>query len=207
MLKEQMQKELRLLGLNSIVQPLFYNCQYGIRFEIGVGDVYDEGMTPRKAYVENALSRAMTIYNSGVKNPALLMCEIYPESEKDKKNFEILFSRKVIPILPQEEYSHIIDIDDNIIKQTQLFWDLKKSKIPVEKLFREIILGDIGGSKEFISSIYLFDIENHVVLHPYDDRGLDIVAYDKNTLTPIYNKLYKWILDYDRIQVDKIFAS
>lgn len=145
MLKEQMQNVLQLLGLNSIVQPLFYNCQYGIRFEIGVGDIYDKDMTPRKVYVKNALSRAMTIYNSGVKNPALLMCEIYPEGEKDKNNFEILFSKRITSILPQEKYSHDIDIDDdNTIKQTQLFWDLKKSKIPMEKLFREIILGDIG---------------------------------------------------------------
>jgi len=202
-----MQKELQLLGLRSNMHPLFYNCKYGIRFEIGIEDIYDKDMTPRKEYIENALSRVMAIYNSGVKNPALLMWEVYPESEEDKNNFEILFSNKIIPILPQEEFSQFIDIDDNIIKQTQLFWDLKKSKIPMNKIFCEIIFGDIGGSKEFVSSVYIFDIENHTILHPYDDRGVDIVAYNKNTLTSIYQKLNSWILDYDRKQIDKTFLN
>lgn len=145
LLKEQMQKELKLMGLNSIKQPIFYNCKYSIRFEIGVGNVYNKDMTPRKEYVENALSRAMTIYNNGIKSPSLLMWEIYPESEEDKSNLEDLFSKKIIPILPQEEFSQDIDIDNNIIKQTQLYWDLKKFKIPIDKVFREIILGDLGG--------------------------------------------------------------
>lgn len=202
-----MQEELELLGLNSLKHPIFYNCHYGIRFEIGVGDVYNKDMTPRKEYVENALIRAMTIYNKGIKSPAILMWEVYPQSEEDKSNFNILFSRKIIPISPQEEFSLYMDIDNDIVEQTRLYWDIKKSKVPMEKVFREIILGDLGGSEEFISSIYLFDIENHVMLHLYDDRGLDIVGYDKNTLIPIYQELNKWILDYYRKQIDKIFLD
>lgn len=87
----------------------------------------------------------MKIYKNGIKSPSLLMWEIYPESQKDKSNLEDLFSKKIIPILPQEEFSQDIDIDNNIIKQTQLYWDLKKFKIPIDKVFREIILGDLGG--------------------------------------------------------------
>jgi hypothetical protein len=207
LLKDKMQKELKLLGLNFLKHPIFYNCQYGIRFEIGIGDVYNKDMTPRKEYIENALSRAMDIYINGIKSPALLMWEVYPKNDEDKRNFENLFSKKIIPILPQEEFSQDINIDNDIIKQTQFYWDLKKSKIPMDKVFREIILGDLGGLQDFISSIYLFDVENHVMLHLYDDRGLDIVAYDKSTLIPIYQKLNTWILDYDRRQIDKIFLT
>lgn len=142
MLKEQILEELELLGLSPLKHPIFYNCHYGIRFEIGVGDVYNKDMTPRKEYVENALRRAMTIYNNGIKSPAILIWEVYPQSEEDKSNFNILFSKKIIPISPQEEFSLDMNIDN--------------------------------------------DIENHVMLHLYDDRGLDIVGHDKNTLIPIY---------------------
>lgn len=204
MLKEQIEEELKLLGLDSLKHPIFYNCNYGIRFEIGVGDVYNADMIPRKEYVEDALKRAMTIYNYGVKLPAILMWEVYP-NEEDKSKFESLFSKKVIPILPQEESSQNFENDNDVIKYTQFYWDIKKSKIPMDILFREIILGDLGGSVDFISSIYLFDVENHVMLHLYDDRGLDIVAHDKNKLEAIYQKLNSWILEYDRKQIDKIF--
>lgn len=71
LLKEQVQKELELLGLYSLKHPILYNCHYGIRFEIGAGEIYNNDMTPREEYVENALNRAMAIYNNGIKSPAL----------------------------------------------------------------------------------------------------------------------------------------
>ncbi|MBU3146330.1 DUF3885 domain-containing protein [Clostridium sp. CF012] len=40
-----------------------------------------------------------------------------------------------------------------------------------------------------------------------DDRGLDIVAHDKNTLMPLYQELNAWILDYDREQIDERFSN
>ena len=144
LLKEQMQKELQLLGLSPITHPIFYNCKYGIRFEIGVGDIYEKGMNPCSQYIEKALRRAITIYNNGIKIPALLMWETYPQGEEDKNYFLNLFFKRIIPIFPQEVFSQVIDVNDETIKLTQLFWDLKKSIIPIDKVFREIILGDIG---------------------------------------------------------------
>lgn len=207
MLKKQIQKELKLFGLNSFKHPIFYYCHTGIRFEIGVGDIYDNDSSPSKEYVENALNRVITIYNEGIKCPSLLTWEVYPQNDGEKHNFQIIFQEKIASILPQEEYSQDIKVDGNTTKITEFYWDLKKSKIPMEKVFREIILGDLGGVQEFVSSVYLFDIENHVMLHLYDDRGLDIVAHDKNTLMPLYQKLNTWILDYDREQIDKIFLG
>ena len=46
LLKEQMQEELKLLGLKFLKHPIFYNCNYGIRFEIGVGNIYNRNMSP-----------------------------------------------------------------------------------------------------------------------------------------------------------------
>ena len=202
-----MQEELKLLGLNIIKQPIFYNCYNGIRFEIGIGDVYGNDMKPRKEYIQNALNRAITIYNNGIQCPGILMWEISSQNDKEKHNFETFLTEKITPIVPQEESSQDVNMDGYKFRQTQLFWNLKESKIPIIKLFQEILLGDLGGLKEFVSSVYLFDIENHVMLHLYDDCGLDIVAYDKNTLVPLYQKLNAWILDYDREQIDKKFLD
>jgi len=207
LLKKQTMKELKLFGVNSFKQPIFYSCHTGIRFEIGVGDAYDNDGTPSKEYIENALNRAMTIYNNGIKSSSILVWEVHPQNNEEKHNFQIIFQEKIASILPQEECSQDIKADGNTVKITQFYWDLEKSKIPMEKVFREIILGDLGGVQEFVSSVYLLDIENHVMLHLYDDRGLDIVAHDKNTLMPLYQKLNTWILDYDREQIDKIFLG
>ena len=202
-----MQEELKLLGLNNLKHSIFYNCHNGIRFEIGMGEVYDDSMKPLKKYIENALSRVITIYNNGIQYPSFLMWEVYPQNDKERNRFEILFSEKIAPVLPQEKSSENVNMDGYSISQTQLFWNLKETKIPMVKLFREILLGDLGDLQEFVSSVYIFDIVNHVMFHLYDDRGLDIVARDKNTLIPLYQELNEWILDYDIEQIDERFSD
>jgi hypothetical protein len=210
MLKQKVDKELKLLGMDSLEKPIFYNANIGIRFEIGVGEVYSRingRLMPRKEYVNNALNRATQIYNIGIKSPEIMVWETYQEKGEDKNNYKNLFKEKIANVMPSEEFSQDIDYEGEIVAQTLLFWDLKNNSIPIEKVFREIILGDLGGSNEFVSSIFLFDVKNHVMLHLYDDRGLDIIAHGKNKLIELYKQLNTWILDYDRERIDKIFLG
>ena len=44
-------------------------------------------------------------------------------------------------------------MDGYTIRHTQLYWNLKESKIPMDKMFREILLGDLGGLQAFVSSV------------------------------------------------------
>ncbi|RKE56016.1 uncharacterized protein DUF3885 [Sphingobacterium detergens] len=39
----------------------------------------------------------------------------------------------------------------------------------------------------------------------YNNRGLDLVATNIETLKPIDENLKDWILDYDRAQIEKLF--
>jgi hypothetical protein len=41
----------------------------------------------------------------------------------------------------------------------------------------------------------------------YDDRGLDLVANDQDTLRGIYRKFNSWVLDYDRKRMESIFGQ
>lgn len=208
MLKQKVDRELKLLGLDSFEHPIFYHADIGIRFEIGVGEVYKRingKYIPRKEYISNALNRATQIYDMGIKYPEIMVWELYLENGEDKNTYKSLFKRKIIDVMPSEEFTQDVDCDGEIFKQTLFYWDLKNKKIPIEKVFREIILGDIGGSNEFVSSIFLFDVKNHVMLHLYDDRGLDIVAHAKDTLMGIYKQLNTWILGYDRERINKVF--
>lgn len=207
LIKEQVTKELNLIGLKSLNPPLFYNAEYGIRFEIGVGNVYDSNMEPRKEYIENALNRAMTIYRSGLKFPSFLVWKVNPQNEEESINLKNLFFRKIAPVLPHEELSDYVEAGSDTMNQTQFYWDLNKSEIPIDKVFYEIILGDIGGSADFVLSIYIVDVQSHVILQLYDDMGLDIVSYDKDRLLPVYKELKSWILDYDRKEIDDKFAD
>ncbi|GAB1361730.1 DUF3885 domain-containing protein [Rhodobacter sp.] len=58
-----------------------------------------------------------------------------------------------------------------------------------------------------LSRAYVMDLKQGLILYPYDDRGMDVVARDPVLLRPCYDQFGDWLLDHDRIQMDAIFAS
>lgn len=58
-----------------------------------------------------------------------------------------------------------------------------------------------------VSSVYFVNTEEVYLYHIYDDRGADLVAERKETLWPIYHNFNQWILDCDRKEIDKLFAT
>lgn len=53
--------------------------------------------------------------------------------------------------------------------------------------------------------IYLYNKSNDILFHMYDDRGCDVFSSDKSALLPLYHLHRKWILDYNRYEIDSIF--
>jgi hypothetical protein len=112
--------------------------------------------------------------------------------------------------LPHEQVIETIPDEDEIgeyLNQLQLYWDLSAIKFQPDELLREIIKGDIGGCQELVSSTYLIDSHNFILFHLYDDRGLDVVAANKELLRPLYESFNAWILDHDRKKIDLMFKK
>ena len=89
--------------------------------------------------------------------------------------------------------------------QDKLYWDLEKITFAPDRLLQEIIRADIGGYNGFASNVYFADSYNSILFYLYDDRGADLVAADKESLRPSYEKFNSWILDYDREKITAIF--
>lgn len=54
--------------------------------------------------------------------------------------------------------------------------------------------------------IYLVDPVSRVIVHPYDDRGMDVVCGEPPVLQALYEKHQHWLLDYDRTAMDLTFG-
>lgn len=72
----------------------------------------------------------------------------------------------------------------------------------------------IGPSSPFISvgsfnqfRSLLVDFERGLLVNVYDDRGMDVLAIDREALRPIYARFNAWLLDYDRAAMDANFAD
>jgi hypothetical protein len=53
--------------------------------------------------------------------------------------------------------------------------------------------------------IYFVNPLTNVIMHMYDDRGLDVIATTKPALAPLYRDFKSWVLDYDRNRIGSLF--
>lgn len=56
---------------------------------------------------------------------------------------------------------------------------------------------DLGIQPSAKVNAYFIDFDKQIIAHPYDDRGMDIVAIKKDALSFLYRDYYSWLLDYD----------
>jgi hypothetical protein len=52
----------------------------------------------------------------------------------------------------------------------------------------------------------LADPENGIVVHAYDDRGMDITALSSKPIEHLYRQFDAWLLDYDRPRMADVFG-
>ena len=74
-------------------------------------------------------------------------------------------------------------------------------------VFEGIANADHARSPAISSRVYFVNTRTNVIMHMYDDRGLDVIARSREVLQHLYRDFNAWILDYDRAQVDQTFSS
>ena len=52
---------------------------------------------------------------------------------------------------------------------------------------------------------YLVDFERGILLHAYDDRGMDVTSLEPGPLLPVYRGRSAWLLGYDRARMAAAF--
>ena len=51
--------------------------------------------------------------------------------------------------------------------------------------------------------VYFLNPTTAIIVHMYDDRGLDIIAATREALMPVYRTFNDWVLEYDRERIAK----
>ncbi|WP_309572266.1 DUF3885 domain-containing protein [Deinococcus sp.] len=69
------------------------------------------------------------------------------------------------------------------------------------------LAAEMGIRPRLRGDVYLADLSEGILLHPYDDRGLDIVGSKRTQLLPLYTAFGGWLLDHDRPQMDSMFLE
>ncbi|QQT28753.1 DUF3885 domain-containing protein [Sphingobacterium multivorum] len=193
--------------------PLFYNSDFGLRFDLQVGE------TNTEKYFQNVIRRATTIFQNAFDDSDNVFLVLMDYKYKRRKirfsNFifkqiqdlhtgEIIFLKEIGLYEPHDKFDirniGVIKLTLGRINHKTILLAIANQDFPSR--FPRLENNHIISNKE----IYFINISKKLILNMYDDRGLDVVATDIETLRPIYEKHKDWILAYDREQIEKLFV-
>lgn len=203
MAKTMSDMEKMILSKDFIYEPpYFYNNKLALRCELGIGNC-------TKDYLKNAKKRAGIIFNILFKNGVdmFFFDNYYDDYDFDMGETAIINNiisvekrRLQFSLGYQQKFEHRVVRDIPFDKENDNnFGIIRVNRIccyPNEKFNAiDIINSQIKGKNEL--TIHLVSFENNCIFTVYDDRGCDIVFYDKSRFQQFYPLLEEYFLDYD----------
>ncbi|WP_114781804.1 DUF3885 domain-containing protein [Botryobacter ruber] len=190
--------EENLNGLE-IKMPLFYNWENGLRFDLQVGD------TNTEEYFKEVNKRSTALFKASFSETDRVFIVLYQYKIKRSK---IMFSNYAFQQIAEIKKS---EVDYSIVSQLYEpddVWNRAIAKVTIERInyaniLKAIANTDFSRDPKINSQVFFMNLDKMLVFNMYDDRGLDIVAKDIETLRPIYTEFNAWILDYDRNVIDQ----
>lgn len=200
-------------GVSELPTPIFYHLPHALRFELG-GDAswgvprFLRGYQRAKAVADSLFAATPELgvliattdeaklgREHGAKLKALQACGF------DTK------ALKSIGSIAQNDAGYIAEYGQDLFEH----WLASEAPLPSRSVLEPLLWSAVACEMPIKPSarglnLYLADPVRKVVLHVYDDRGMDIAAVDREALRPIYERFSDWLLDYDRERMDAAFA-
>lgn len=207
LLKKELDIILSKFGAVNLSLPLFHAHPYGLRFELGMhAETHEQ-------YIDDLLVRANTLYEAVFEPDAEIIVVLFRNFWAPEKRKRIHAGSYLMRCISGEKQAYFkrglrrlhmhLDYDPDyrhcmgVIKS-------KAAQADQRKIFRAIAERDYSFPNKISVqgwNVVFIHPEKLVMLYMYDDRGLDIVAAEKETLLTLYHRFNNWILDYDRKKI------
>ncbi|WP_024929979.1 DUF3885 domain-containing protein [Methylophilus sp. OH31] len=178
-------------GKNSFQHAVFYSNENCLRFELSQGD---EG-----SYVNmftTALNKGTKIFETVFESTEeLSVCLAFPGNSY-LSNFSVFKELKKLQIeIPRNAHTLKEWVEEDKHYRNYIFFKTNKSQL--QKLLFGKLGAELGIKPSFWFDLYIYNIDLMVLLHPYDDRGMDVVGANKFMLKRLYKQFNNWLLKYD----------
>ena len=211
MLLERTFETLKLIGNERLQLPIFYECPVSLRFETGDPELEifltEKKLNPK--YLRSALWRTSFLYEKVAPFDTLLWV-LYRTPDVDTDIDETIDRFCDLAHLPSpaEVYQQkVTTAAEEPMTRILLFWDMMDTPPKIQPLLEEIMHSDFKGLgfRELSSAIFFFDTTRHLLFHPYDDRGTDVVGRTPKDIRFLYDDCRNWLLDYDMERMKNTF--
>jgi hypothetical protein len=164
---------------------VFHRWPIGLRFEIGMDQV----------------ARTKTLYDFtfSTAEECILVSQDWSSGNDLAERYTPLFATPgVFSSVPSSLQT--VESAASEGEQYSLTWALlRPHAFNVELMFQAIANGDHMLTPSISGRVYAIDPRAKVIMHMYDDRGLDVIASDSTTLLPLYETFNEWVLERKRV--------
>lgn len=190
---------------------MFYLWEIGLRFDLQVE--FKNPVSPDdEEYFEKCLHRAIEILETAFEptDKIYLIINSFKWSKQKIRRGNYIFKQ-----MKDFDFKDILFRTVNQLYNTEKNdrWNqavilTETNKVDYKNILRGQINTDFRRRKPYIGEeVFFVNLNKKLVFNVYDDRGLDIIATDKETIRSIYTKHNAWILDYDRGRINKQFDN
>lgn len=181
--REILENILKQYGAEGIGQ-IGLGYKYKLHIDLSEKYPYIEDDTLDEDYVKECTDKAIEVYKTMKFSSNLLVVydDMLSEHSLEEKKF---LENNLENIEGYDKYNYkwqYPDDDGELIRKRYVY---KVEKVNIKRLFKEIILSDIGGKLDLVSSIYIIDMDRKHIFYLYDDRGLFIYALEEKYLPGI----------------------
>ncbi|CAL8901816.1 conserved hypothetical protein [Bacillus pumilus] len=197
-----------------LTPPLFYGWPFGLRFEVA-----DWSLGKKSVVLEKAGDRALEIvrYAFDPEDDILFVSDVYKQHAHELKKRKLLVYQKYVHQKVRSRLRHELltyvrpEIEDPLTLD-RFTLKCQLQDIRLRPLLHAKCQEDFYAPNQIMKGkldyeIYLINLSKQMIFYLYDDRGCDLIAADAERLRPVYEGLQHWLLDYDRAQMDRLFAK
>ncbi|MFJ7406856.1 MULTISPECIES: DUF3885 domain-containing protein [unclassified Lysinibacillus] len=202
----------------TLVPSLYHQWDIGIHFELGAGmyQFKDDGNLNYEMF-ECVYSQALSIFNElfSDSDEIFLVTNVYQHKSYEMNRINVynhyLKNKDVKLHLRQETLPNVFNVDESDDHYTSRFsLKCRKQDIKYPLLIKAACNEDFPLKPKFrrvtnYPDVFFINITKNVVFFIYDDRGCEVIATNKETIVPLYEKYGDWLDEYSREEIVKRF--
>ena len=198
-------------GVPELPHGIFYEFPWGLRFDLS--DIETSSGTMHIERFLDALARAKKITHACLQNSeklTVLFSRYGPKEPVPATNRAISQLEDIGFDSSRLGYLGAVEQDEDFEDLRYRHWyscRLANEPAELDKLIWNCAAQDMGVQPyaEW-RDIYFVDLQKRMIVHVYDDRGMDVIAMDKEAIAPFYTKFNDLLLDYDREKMKQQFG-
>ncbi len=183
--------------------PVYYSHEFSLRIELAQGEFWVERLVSAQLRASAITSAAL----SGSRETHLVVAHALRASAMETEELVELSAALLAYGLPR-----FAACESQVVPPTDaedLHTWLGIARLPRSQINRAIVAA-LASDLEYFPGVpghlFILDLEHGVLVHPYDDRGMDVASTSRNQIQNLYDVYGHWLLDYDRQRMDEAFG-